>query len=189
LQADRTSDHSGLAVDRYPRPNGLRGGGSGGRHWCAAEVQRAQKLVIEAREATANGTELSFDDSRWEFSGDVRIRFADGSLAADLATVSFRANRIETAAATGSPARFEQKLASMARPARGTAGRIDYEVAAGRIRLADKAWLSDGRNEINSDALIYNVRAQRVETEAATVGDDRVRITIKPGEPDAARQP
>jgi lipopolysaccharide export system protein LptA len=78
-------------------------------------------LVIEAREATANGTELSFNDSRWEFSGDVKIRFADGSLAADLATVSFRANRIETAAARGSPARFEQKLASMARPARGTA--------------------------------------------------------------------
>jgi lipopolysaccharide transport protein LptA len=140
-------------------------------------------LVIAAREAVADGVELSFEDSRWQFRGDVRIRFADGSLSADLATVSFRANRIEKAAATGSPAKFEQKLESMAQPARGTAGRIDYEVAAGLIRLADKAWLSDGRNEINSDALVYNVRRQRVETEASPGGDDRVRITIKPGEP------
>ena len=137
-------------------------------------------LRIQADKAVANGTGLRFDDSRWEFSGNVRIRFETGTLNASQASVRFTGNRIAQALAQGTPAEFEQKLPSMTRPVRGHAGRIDFDILAQTIRLSQDAWLFDGRNEINSQALLYSIRDQlaRNETEPGSTG--RVHITIRP---------
>ena len=43
------------------------------------------------------------------------------------------------------------------------------------------AWLSDGRNEISGEELVYNLRDQRVLAEAQPGSSGRVRITIHPG--------
>ncbi len=150
-------------------------------------------LAIEADEATATG--LDFKDSHWLFKGNVRITGPDGSLASDEARIAFAANLIANAEVRGSPARFEQKRDKGV--ARGRALRIEYQPAAGTVRLIGDAWLSDGNNEITGQTLVYNMRDQRVLANPDEQGSQPVRITINPkkaepkpdAKPDAKPEP
>jgi lipopolysaccharide transport protein LptA len=140
-------------------------------------------LRIQADNAVADGTRLSFEDSRWEFSGNVRIHFETGSLTAAQASVRFVGNRIAEAQATGAPAEFEQKLASMSRPVHGHAGKIDFDFLQQTVRLSEDAWFFDGRNEMTSQVVIYNIKEQLAQTDSAPGGTGRVHITIRPESP------
>ena len=133
-------------------------------------------LAVEADEATATG--LDFKQSQWVFRGHVRISVPDGSLVSDEATVTFAANAIATATASGSPAAFEQRREQGL--ARGHAGHIEYDFGAGTVRLTDEAWLSYGDNEMSGESLIYSPREQRVRANPDDQGSQRVRITINP---------
>jgi lipopolysaccharide transport protein LptA len=145
-------------------------------------------LTIRADKAVANGTGLSFDDSNWEFTGGVRIQVESGTLQAAMATVRFQGNRIAQAQASGMPAEFEQQLENLPRPVRGHAGSIDYDFVAQKVRLAGDAFLFDGRNEMTSASIVYLVREQIAQNEAAP--GSRVHITIRPeGAPDAPPPP
>jgi len=135
-------------------------------------------LSIRADHATADGTGLSFNDSQWEFSGTVRIRFVGGSMQSQAASVRFAGNRMARAQATGAPAEFEQQLEGVARPVRGRAANIDYDFVAQSVRLAGEAWLFDGRNEMTSPTILYAVREQVMRNESSPGG--RVHITIRP---------
>jgi lipopolysaccharide transport protein LptA len=143
------------------------------------------ELRIHADKAVANGVGLRFDDSRWEFSGNVVLQMGRGSLSANETTVRFAGNRIASAQARGSPAQFEQQVATLSKPVRGHAARIDYDIAAQSVRLTQDAWLFDGRNEINSPTLIYNIRDQIARSETRQGSSERVQITIRPETPAA----
>ena len=138
------------------------------------------ELRIHADKAVANGVGLRFDDSRWEFSGNVVLQMGRGSLSASETTVRFTGNRIASAQARGTPAQFEQQVATLPKPVRGHAARIDYDIAAQTVRLTQDAWLFDGRNEINSPTLIYNIRDQVARSETRQGSSERVQITIRP---------
>jgi lipopolysaccharide export system protein LptA len=135
---------------------------------------------------TARATGLNFENATWNFRGNVRITVDGGSLKSDEAKVDFAANRISRATIAGSPAQFEQKRAGTSDLARGRAGRIEYDVPTGTVKLTQDAWLTDGRNDISGQELVYNVREQRVQAEAKPGNTDRVRITIRPRDTGAA---
>ncbi len=138
-------------------------------------------MRIEAGEAQVTGG-LNFDNSRWTVLGDVRITAEGGNLRSDKAIVSFRDKSISNATITGSPAQFEQKRAD-GTTSRGRAGTIDYETNSGTVSLTSNAWLSDGRNEISGQKLVYNIRSQSVQGQArpsTSGGNDRIRIVIQP---------
>jgi lipopolysaccharide export system protein LptA len=137
------------------------------------------QLQVEAQEASATG--LEFENSQWIFKGQVRITVPDGKLASDLATVAFRDNGISRAVVQGSPATFEQRLED-GRLAQGRAQSIEYDVRAGTVRLVGDAWLSDSRNEINGNTLIYDIGRQRVAANPDETDPGGVRITINPQE-------
>jgi len=65
---------------------------------------------------------------------------------------------------------------------RRKAGQIVYEPADGVVRLSNDAWISDGHNEIRGPLLVYNIRLQHVEAETQPGNQDRVHITIVPGQ-------
>ena len=46
---------------------------------------------------------------------------------------------------------------------RGRAGVIEYDFAAGVVRLTDQVWFSNGKDEFRGDVVIYNVRDERVQ--------------------------
>jgi len=140
-------------------------------------VQGEVRIVAEHARATG----LDFEDSQWEFSGQVRITVPGGALASDQARVRFSAGAIATAAASGAPASFEQQRE--AELARGHATRIDYDHSRGTVELAGDAWLTDGRNEISGTRLVYSLATQRVVARSGEQGGEPVRITIRPREP------
>jgi lipopolysaccharide transport protein LptA len=135
--------------------------------------------TVQAERAEATG--LDFEDSRWVFEGDVRIRVEpQGALRSARAIVEFRDNRIERATITGTPAEFEQQRPDVT--ARGRAGAIEYVFADGTVRLSENAWLTDGRNEITGPVLVYNIHQQRVQAAGEPGRNERVRITINPNQ-------
>jgi lipopolysaccharide transport protein LptA len=143
------------------------------------QVRVVQGTVrVEADEATATG--LNFENSRWEFRGNVHIEVDGGSLASSEAQVTFKDNQIADAVITGSPATFEQKLQESEDIAKGRANRIEYDFTAGTVRLVQDAYLTDGRNDSHGQTLVYSIRDQRVLAEANDQGQERVRITINP---------
>ncbi len=131
------------------------------------------QIRITADSAVTTG--VNFDDSKWQFSGTVRISMPDGALASDTADVRFARGEVQSASVTGAPATFEQKRKDEL--ARGRAGRIDYDMRRGTVELTGSAWLSDGKTEITGETLVYSTANQ------AVVSQKEVVITIQPGEP------
>jgi len=136
-------------------------------------------IRISADRAVTTG--VDFDDSKWQFSGTVRITTPESTLASDTAEVRFAGGEIQSAAVTGGPATFEQKRKEDV--AQGRARRIDYDLKRGTVELAGDAWLTDGKTEITGEKLVYSTANQRV------VSQEQVLITIQPGEitPDKAK--
>jgi lipopolysaccharide transport protein LptA len=143
------------------------------------QVQITQGTVSVAADE-ANATGLNFENSSWKFHGNVRIEVEGGSLSSDEANVTFVNNQIERATINGSPASFEHKLDNSTELARGSAATIQYEFATGTVRLTQDAFLTDGRNDIRGQSLVYSIAEQRVLAGADEQGNERVRITINP---------
>jgi lipopolysaccharide transport protein LptA len=139
------------------------------------------EIRITADRAVASG--LDFEESRWEFSGSVRISMPESALASDTARVRFTRGVIASATVTGAPATFEQQRKE--EHAQGRANRIDYDLARGAVELAGDAWLFDGRTEITGATLVYSTANQRV------ISQQPVVITIQPEEksPEAPKPP
>jgi len=129
-------------------------------------------IRITADRAVTTG--VDFDDSKWQFSGTVRITTPESALASDTAEVRFAGGEIQSAAITGGPATFEQKRNEDL--AQGRARQIDYDLKRGTVELAGDAWLTDGKTEITGEKLVYSTANQRV------VSQEQVLITIQPGE-------
>lgn len=150
-------------------------------------TNRQETMMIRAKEANAQGVELSFNNSQWEFRGDVHIEVDGAVLDATTATVRFSSNRLGTAHVVGSPAQFSHLLKGSTQRNQGRAGTIDYDAGKSLLRLDGGAWYSDGRNEINSPYLVYNLGDRSLEKEARE--GERVILTIRPGTSPAPTPP
>ena len=137
----------------------------------AVTITQGQIRITADRAVT---TGVDFEDSRWQFSGTVRITMPDSSIASETAEVKFSRGEIQSAAVTGAPATFEQKRKDEL--AQGRANRIDYDLRLNTVELAGNAWLTDGKTEITGETLVYSTANQRV------VSQKEVVITIQPGE-------
>ncbi len=149
------------------------------------------KMTVRADRALATASD--FKNSRWTFDGNVRINAEPrGNLRSDEAVVEFQDNQLKRATATGNPAEFDQKREDSNAVTHGHADQIVYEVGPGTVRLSsdrhpdDRAWVSDGRSDIRSPVIVYNLREERVEattSSGSTSGPDtRVHVTIDPNE-------
>ncbi len=135
-------------------------------------------MRVAAEQAHATG--LNFENSSWIFSGNVRISMDSGNLRSRQANVEFRNQRITRAIILGEPAEFEQQRQGSSEMARGHSASIVYDLVGGIVTLTGDAWLSDGRNEIKGQELVYNVKEQRVRAQTRAGDKDRVHITIRP---------
>lgn len=148
------------------------------------------KMTVRADRALATASD--FKNSRWTFDGNVRINAEPrGNLRSDEAVVEFQDNQLRRATATGNPAEFDQKREDSNAVTHGHADQIVYDVGPGTVRLSsernpdDRAWVSDGRSDIRSPVIVYNLREERVEatTSSGSSGSDtRVHVTIDPNE-------
>jgi lipopolysaccharide transport protein LptA len=140
-------------------------------------------MRVKAGEARISGG-IDVENSRWEFSGNVRITAEGGILRSDKATVTFRDKLIARAIITGTPAEFEQARKD-GTLARGRASTMDYETSSGSVSFRENVWLSVDCKEFTGPQFVYNIKTQSVGGKSvrnAGAPGDRFRITIQPGD-------
>src|SRR5512139_2254620 len=150
---------------------------------CDVTLRQGATTLIQANNATARRLSDGYEDGEWQFTNGVHIEFDDAVLDADSATVLFADNRLKEVHVKGAkdePARFSHQLKDAPRRNQGHAATIDYDAAGGLLRLAGGTWYSDGRNEVSTASLIYNMNDGSFSNATGPDESDRVRITIRP---------
>lgn len=148
-------------------------------------------IGIEADEGRASN--LDFEDSVWEFNGNVIIDVENGHVECDSAHLKFSGHQLQRATITGSPATFEMQRPGSDVVTYAEAGRLEYDFGAGIIEFSGDATITEGGNQISSNYLVYNIEEQRINARSAGNGEPRVKIIYTPqdsedGDDNAASQ-
>jgi lipopolysaccharide transport protein LptA len=148
-------------------------------------------IGIEADEGRASN--LDFEDSVWEFNGNVIIDVENGHVECDSAHLKFSGHQLQRATITGSPATFEMQRPGSDVVTYAEAGRLEYDFGAGIIEFSGDATITEGGNQISSNYLVYNIKEQRINARSAGNGEPRVKIIYTPqdsedGDDNAASQ-
>lgn len=141
-------------------------------------------IGIEADEGKASN--LDFEDSVWEFNGNVVINVENGRVECDTAHLKFSGHQLERATITGSPATFEMRRPESDVVTHAQAGRLEYDFDAGIIEFSEQATITEGGNQISSNHLVYNIKEQRINARSAGEGEPRVKIIYTPSDPEAS---
>jgi lipopolysaccharide transport protein LptA len=150
------------------------------------ETDLDKKVTMQVQANVAEATGIDFNDSNWNFNGEVIVTIPEGQLHAEHAVVSFKGGLISAATVDGAPATFEQQPnadeatgSSSVSGARGRATQITYDVASGDVDLTGDAWISDDAREISSQRIVYSIPQHTVRADSGAAGGERVRGTIK----------
>ena len=140
---------------------------------------RQGPLRIDADQAVA--TRLDFENTRWEFSGNVVIENTGTTAWADYADILFQEHRIRNAEMTGQPVRFQQVAPSRDNEneittTKGRANSLQYDVDSGVVSMNEDAWLSDGSNEVTGDRISYDLVREIILAGADESGQIRMKI-------------
>ena len=137
-------------------------------------------IGIEADEGRASN--LDFEDSIWQFSGNVVIDVENGHIECDTADLQFTDHQLTLATIVGKPATFELKRPGSDETTYAEAGKLRYDLLAGTIEFYEDAVITESGNQIASNYLIYNILEQRINAQGSPEGDGKVRITYTPKE-------
>ena len=137
-------------------------------------------IGIEADEGRASN--LDFEDSVWQFSGNVIIDVENGHIECETADLRFTNHQLTLATIAGTPATFELKRPGSEETTYAEAGKLRYDLLAGTIEFSDDAVITEGGNKIASNYLVYNIIEQRINAQGSPDGDGKVRITYTPKE-------
>jgi lipopolysaccharide export system protein LptA len=125
-------------------------------------------------------SKLDFEDSVWEFTGNVVIDTDSGHIECDAADLKFSGHQLQLATLSGNPATFRVRRPGSDDDTYAEAGRVDYDFTAGVIEFSGNAVITEGGNQISSNYLVYNIAEQRINAQAAGPGQERVKITYTP---------
>lgn len=139
-------------------------------------------FMIEADEAVAS--DLEFNRSDWEFSGNVRIDLDTAMIEASRAEILFETHELLIVELQGDPARFEDRNPERGDPIRGGAEVLRYESAEGTLRMTGGAYLSEGPNEFRGCDLIYDIDEKKITSGSSECGEPLI-ISILPPSDDA----
>ena len=129
-------------------------------------------------------SKLDFDDSVWQFSGNVVIDVENGHIECDSADLRFIDHQLRIADIIGSPATFEVTRAGSDDTTYAEAGKLRYDFLEGTIEFSENAKIIEGGNQISSSFLIYNIREQRINAQGDGEGGVKIIYTPRNAEPD-----
>jgi lipopolysaccharide transport protein LptA len=135
-------------------------------------------IGIEADEGRAS--KLDFEDSVWQFTGNVVIDTDKGHIECDVADLKFTGHQLRRATITGAPATFESRRPESEEKTIAEAARLTYDFVAGSIEFSGNAVISEGGNKISSEFLVYNIAEQRIKAQSGGDEGRRVKITYTP---------
>jgi lipopolysaccharide export system protein LptA len=115
--------------------------------------------------------------------GNVEITQGTMKILADRIAIHLRDNKLSSIEGVGSPIHFEQQNEA-GELITGEAREINYDAVRGSLVLAGNATLSQPRQELVSERIVFDSRTQKVIAEGGDNG--RVSIRIQPPTPDAS---
>lgn len=139
-------------------------------------------IGIEADEGRA--TDLKFENSVWQFTGNVIIDVEGGHIECDSADLQFNDHQLKFAMINGTPATFELTRPGSDEKTYAEAGKLRYDLDAGTIEFSENATITEGGNRIASDHLIYDIQARRINAQGTPEGNGKVKITYTPADLD-----
>ena len=136
-------------------------------------------IGVEADHGRAS--KLDFEDSVWQFSGNVKIDTGQGRIRCETADLRFAGHQLRIATISGTPATFELRRADSDEITYGEAGRLQYDFGAGIVEFSENATITEGGNRISSNYLVYNIAEQRINAESRDGDGEKVKIIYTPG--------
>jgi len=131
-------------------------------------------------------SKLDFDDSVWQFTGNVIIDVENGHIECDTADLQFINHQLRLADIEGTPATFELTRAGSDDTTYAEAGKLRYDLLAGTIEFSENAKITESGNQISSSYLVYNIQEQRINAQSSGEGENRVKIIYTPRDADSA---
>ncbi len=129
---------------------------------------------------SGRASKLDFEDSVWQFFGNVKIDTEQGHIECDSADLKFDKHELQFATIVGTPATFVLKRSGSDDTTYAEARRLVYDFKAGVVEFSGNAVITEGGNRISSEFLVYNIEDQRINAQSAGDGDPRVKITYTP---------
>ncbi len=126
-------------------------------------------------------SKLDFEDSVWQFNGNVIIDTENGRIECETADLMFRQHELQLATIVGSPATFRLRRADSSDDTYAEAAQLLYNFKEGVVEFSGDAVITEGGNQISSNYLVYDILEQRINAQSAGEGDPRVKITYTPG--------
>ena len=111
--------------------------------------------------------------------GNVRITQGTMQISADRITIALKDNKLSTINGEGSPIRFQQEN-DAGELVTGECDRITYDAVNGRLTLEGNATLSEPKQNLRSERIVFDSITQTVVAEGGDSG--QVSITIQPPE-------
>lgn len=128
---------------------------------------------------------VTADQAEWRREGVMRYQ---GKVRLESAGLTLQGERMELtqirpgryrARITGSPAQLNHTATSADdQPVDARAGTIVYDSGTGELEMDGKVRLVRGNDELNSDRIVYDLLARRIQAAGGSGG--QVRITIQP---------
>jgi len=144
----------------------------------AAESDFSQPIDV-----SADRSEYNEKTGKQVLSGNVEIRQGSILINAESIDVILKDNKLSMIEGTGSPIRFQQQN-DEGEMVNGSCQRISYDAVNGVLTLSGNAELTQPKQQLKSDRIVFNSITQTVVAEGGQSG--RVSITIQP--PDRGKQ-
>ena len=125
-------------------------------------------------------SQLDFEESTWQFQGNVRIDVEGGHIECEAADLEFNNHVLTLATIQGSPATFEMRRPNSEEVTYAEAEQLRYNLTDGIVTFAGNAKITEGGNQIASNSLVYNIVERRINAQSTGEGEDRVKITFTP---------
>ena len=138
---------------------------------------------IKISSDTGQASKLDFENSTWQFLGNVKITLENGVILANKTYLEFQGHQIKIANITGS--KENQVILEFQRQEKdhittAMADRIDYDFEAAMIDFSGNVTIIEDGNQISSNYLVYNIEQQSIQAQSNIADNPKVRITYTP---------
>jgi len=135
-------------------------------------------IGIQADKGRAS--KLDFEDSVWQFAGNVIIDTDQGHIECESADLEFNQHELRFATIVGTPATFELRRTGSEATTYAEAERLIYDFTAGVVEFSGNAVITEDGNQISSSFLVYNIEEQRINARSSGEGESRVKMIYTP---------
>lgn len=153
-----------------------------GSVFCIGSAQARESDLTQPIEVQADKSEFDEKAGTQTLSGNVEITQGTMKITADNIAITLKNNALHTISGTGSPISFQQET-ELGGIMKGGAESIIYDAIAGTLTLKGAATLSQPRQNLVSDLIIFDARTQKVNAEG---GGKTGRVSIQILPPNAA---